>query len=52
MSQLDVGDRQLTEFKRRPRPELGKLNSPVVQECTFVQVCVAQEQNQKHGQTH
>lgn len=47
-----AGDRQLTKFKRRPLPALGKLNSLVVQECSFVQVCVAQEQNQKHGQTH
>lgn len=46
------GDRQLTEFKRRPLPALGKLNSLVVQECIFVQVCVAQQQNRKLGQTH
>lgn len=47
-----LGGRQLTDFRRRPLPALRKLNSLVVQECSFVQVCVAQEQNQKHGQTH
>jgi len=44
-------DRHLAECKRRPLPALGKITSFVGQEFSFLQVDVAQQQNQKLGQT-